>query len=473
MMKSSNLKVLVADNQPSVLRMYTKALGQLGHGVDTAGDLRSVQSYLDAAPYQILIIDLGLVGADLEETLRTFKATYPEMKTIAVCDSTSISGAVTAIKAGCEEYLAKPISMLTLEKTLIKISKADNVLSIEARKPKASSKPQGAASFIGESLPMQAVQQTVDSFARSTAPVLITGESGTGKEVCAAELHRLSERKDRPFIAINCAALPSDLMESELFGHVKGAFTGAATERAGAAFSAHGGTLFLDEIGEMDITLQAKLLRFLQTGEIKRVGSDKTQTVDVRVICATNRNLPLEIQRGNFREDLFYRLNVLSIEMPALRERGNDIVVLANYFYDQFVEMEGGAGGGLTPSAVMALVEHNWPGNVRELQNVIRRGVVMSGGSALDASDLMGFKTTTSNIHPFKTPTEAPLVEATPATTSLIDILRPFVDIEREIVERVIQLKGGSLPKAAAALALSPSTLYRKREAWVANVAAI
>ena len=395
------------------------------------------------------------------------------MKTIAVCDSTSISGAVTAIKAGCEEYLAKPISMLTLEKTLIKISKADNVLSIEARKPKASFKLQGAPSFIGESLPMQAAQQTVDSFARSTAPVLITGESGTGKEVCAAELHRLSERKDRPFIAINCAALPSDLMESELFGHVKGAFTGAATERAGAAFSSHGGTLFLDEIGEMDITLQAKLLRFLQTGEIKRVGSDKTQTVDVRVICATNRNLPLEIQRGNFREDLFYRLNVLSIEMPALRERGNDIVVLANYFYDQFVEMEGGAGGGFTSSAVMALVEHNWPGNVRELQNVIRRGVVMSGGGALDASDLMGFKTTTSNVHPFKTPTEAPLVEATPATTSLIDILRPFVDIEREIVERVIQLKGGSLPKAAAALALSPSTLYRKREAWVANVAAV
>jgi two-component system, repressor protein LuxO len=473
MMKSSNLKVLVADNQPSVLRLYTKTLGELGHGVDTAGDLRSVQSHLDAEPYQILIIDLGLVGEDMEETLRLFKATHPEMKIIAVCDRSSISGAVTAIKAGCEEYFAKPISMLTLENALIKFSKADNVLSIKERKPKASLKHQGAISFIGDSLPMQSVQKTVGSFARSTAPVLITGESGTGKEVCAAELHYLSERKDRPFIAINCAALPSDLMESELFGHVKGAFTGAATERAGAAFSAHGGTLFLDEIGEMDIRLQAKLLRFLQTGEIKRVGSDKTQTVDVRVICATNRDLPLEIQRGNFREDLFYRLNVLSIEMPPLRRRGNDVVVLAQHFYDHFVEIEGSAGGGLTASAVMALVEYDWPGNVRELQNVIRRAVVVSGGGALDAYDLMGFKATSSNIHPFETPSTTPAAEETPSTTSMIDILRPFVDIEREIVERVIQLKGGSLPQAAVALELSPSTLYRKREAWGANGVAV
>lgn len=470
---SSKLKVLVADNQPSVLRMYTKALEQLGHGVDTAGDLQTVQSHLDVAAYQILIIDLGLIGVDLADTLASFKAACPDMKTIAVCDSSSISGAVTAIKAGCEEYLAKPISMLTLEKTLIKISKADNIFSLKARKPKAPRHTCGAPSFIGGSRPMQAVQKTVNSFSQSTAPVLITGESGTGKEVCAAQLHRLSERKDRPFISINCAALPSDLMESELFGHLKGAFTGAATERAGAAFSAHGGTLFLDEIGEMDITLQAKLLRFLQTGEIKRVGSDKTQTVDVRVICATNRNLPLEIQRGNFREDLFYRLNVLSLEMPALRERGNDIIVLAKHFYDQFIEMEGGAGGGLTPSAIMALVEHNWPGNVRELQNVIRRGVVMSGGGALDASDLMGFKTPTANIHPFKAPADTSEPEHSPSTTSLIDIMRPLADIEREIVEQVIQLKGGSLPKAAAALALSPSTLYRKREAWVTDAAAV
>lgn len=473
MVKSSSLKILVADNQPSIVRVYAKALGQLGHSMDTATDLRVVQSYLNTSLYDILIFDLSLAGDAAEAALRSFKTSHPKMKIVAVCDSSSISGAVAAIKAGSEEYLSKPISILTLEKTLLKLSRPENVLSIEARQKKTAHKTSGEVSFIGESAAMQAVQKTVASFASSTAPVLITGESGTGKEVCAAELHRLSERSDRPFVAINCAALPSDLMESEIFGHVKGAFTGAASDRAGAAFSAHGGTLFLDEIGEMDITLQAKLLRFLQTGEIKPVGSDKVQTVDVRVICATNRELNLEIERGNFREDLFYRLNVLSVKMPALRERGNDIVVLAQHFYDEFVALEGGQGGGLTRSAIMALVEHNWPGNVRELQNIIRRGVVLSGGGTLDASALVGFDRVTSNIHPFKSATTACIGDNDTTTTRLIDVLRPLADIEREIVERVIQLKGGSLPKAAAALALSPSTLYRKREAWTAQLAAL
>lgn len=472
-MELSNLNVLVADSQPSILRMYAKALKQLGHDVDTATSLQSVKSHLGGASYGILIIDLGLCGTALAETLSSFKTTYPETKIIAVCDSSSISGAVTAIKAGCEDYLAKPVSMMTLEKTLIALKTPTNLLSAKAPVSKAKMKSQCATAFIGESVRMQAVQQAVASFARSTAPVLITGESGTGKEVCASELHRQSDRRDRPFIAINCAALPSDLMESELFGHVKGAFTGAMTERAGAAFSAHGGTLFLDEIGEMDISLQAKLLRFLQTGEIKRVGSDKTQTVDVRVICATNRNLPIEIQNGRFREDLFYRLNVLNIEMPALRERGNDIVVLARHFYDQFVKVEGGAGGGLKPCAITALVEHDWPGNVRELQNVIRRGVVMSGGGQIAASDLMGLKRAIDNVHPLKTKVITDVTDTTPETKSVIDISRPLAEIEREIVERVIQLKGGSLPKAAAALALSPSTLYRKREAWGDDAVAV
>ena len=472
-MKSSDTKVLVADNQPSVLRIYTKALNQLGHEVDTAIDLPSVHAQLISSSYQIMIFDLGLAGKDLESTLLAFKASYPEMKIIAVCDTSSVAGAVTAIKAGCEEYLSKPVSLLTLERALLKIAKTEIVRPVAKAKPALDGKTKIAASFIGDSPAMQAVKRTIQSYARSTAPVLITGDSGTGKEVCAAELHRLSERNDRPFIAINCAALPSDLMESELFGHLKGAFTGAVTDRPGAAFSAHGGTLFLDEIGEMDIKLQAKLLRFLQTGEIKRVGSDKTQTVDVRVICATNRNLAHEIQSGNFREDLFYRLNVLSIEMPALRDRGNDVVVLARHFYDQFIAMEGGAGGGLTTSAIIALVEHTWPGNVRELQNVIRRGVVLSGGGNLDACGLLGMESPTSNIHPLKTPAKDQTTVHNPRTTSVIDIMRPLADIERDIVERVIQLQNGSLPKAASALGISPSTLYRKREAWVAMTSAV
>jgi len=227
--------------------------------------------------------------------------------------------------------------------------------------------------FVGNSGVMQSVYKMIENVADSNAAVFITGESGTGKEVTAQAIHKVSQRRDAPFVAINCAALPENLIESEIFGHVKGAFTGAQQSRKGAASQAHGGTLFLDEICEMDISLQAKLLRFLQTGQIKRVGSDWSEDVDVRIVCATNRNPIVEVAEKRFREDLFYRLDVLSIELPPLSHRGNDVIVLAESFLQTYTDEEGKAFKSISEATKEMMLNYHWPGNIRELQNTIRK----------------------------------------------------------------------------------------------------
>lgn len=465
MSAQKGLRILAADRQPSLLRMYQKSLSQIGYHVECVSDHEALNAKLAVQGFDVLLLDLSLVKDEAEQILSALVSTCPQMQIIAIDDRSSVAGAVETIKAGCRDYLSKPVSMRTLEMAIGRLAEvAEPVRQVCKTQP--VNKRETVSDFIGHSPVMQRIQILTSNFANSTASVLVTGESGTGKEVCASELHKLSGRAKGPFVPINCAALPGDLMESELFGHMKGAFTGASTERVGAAQAAHGGTLFLDEIGEMDIGLQAKLLRFLQTGEVKKVGADKVLTVDVRVVCATNRDLSKMIREGKFREDLYYRLDVLSIELPPLRERGNDIIELANHFYDQFIELEGGSGGGLMPSARLALVEYSWPGNVRELQNVIRRAVVLSGGGALEASDLMGMEDTGCPGHPLEVSNLPRIVSTTASLRRLIDLDRPLAEIEREIVETMIEMKGGSVPKAAAVLSISPSTLYRKREAW-------
>ncbi|MEZ5985239.1 MAG: sigma-54 dependent transcriptional regulator [Hyphomonas sp.] len=457
-------KIIAADKQPSMLRLYERWCQANGHTLESVSEFGDVLSALEDESFEFLLLDSSICPEPLSHSLNQIRKYQPDIFIIAVSENGTISDAVESMRAGCQDYLIKPVSIQKLESVLAAPPLSPSLIRAKSQTRKSTS---GQLSFVGSSPTIQRVQILASTFGRSTAPVMITGESGTGKEVCAKAIHNSSERADRPFIAINCAALPKELMESELFGHTKGAFSGALNERTGAAQSAHGGTLFLDEVGEMDFALQAKLLRFIQTGEIKKVGSDKTQTVDARIICATNRNLPAEIKAGTFREDLFYRLNVLSILMPPLRERGNDIVELAHYFYEKFIELEGADNLGLTKSAILALVEHDWPGNVRELENTIRRGVVLSGGKALDASALLGIDGYHNSSHPLSDGSTAPQAPAAAATKLIVDLNRPLEEIERDIVEKVIQLHFGSLPKAAASLRLSPSTLYRKRAAWL------
>ncbi|OQK58070.1 Regulatory protein luxO [Vibrio vulnificus] len=346
---------------------------------------------------------------------------------------------------------------------------------------------------------MQAVYKTIDSVAPTTASVFINGESGTGKEVCAEAIHKQSLRKDQPFIAINCGAIPRDLMESEIFGHLKGAFTGATTDRKGAAMLANGGTLFLDELCEMELEMQKKLLRFLQTGTFTPLGGSKEIKVDVRIICATNRDPLKEVEEGRFREDLYYRVHVVPIEMPPLRERSNDIVELANHFLKTYAKEDGKKFNSISKEAQSILKKYNWPGNVRQLQNIIRNIVVLNDDNQLNMEHLPAQLTTKPqtvkepaklstppqpvqaviqemrnghealNHHSLETQTSKANPLAHNAFHHSDGSIRPMWQIEREAIQNAIAFCDGNVISAAVMLELSPSTVYRKKQAWEAE----
>ena len=320
--------------------------------------------------------------------------------------------------------------------------------------------------MIGDSPPMRELLSRMGATANSRAPVFITGETGTGKELCAATIHAMSSRAAGPFVALNCGAIPRDLLESELFGHIKGSFTGAIADRKGAAVLAHGGTMFLDEICEMDPSQQVKLLRFLQSGMIQPVGSAVPQAVDTRIICATNRDPKAEVRSGRFREDLYFRLHVLPIQLPPLRERGADILMLAHSFLKACAREEDKAFERIEAKAEAALLAYPWPGNVRELQNVIRQAVVLNQGDELKAEMLpLPASHSPRDLCPSR---DTESLRQIYAEMSLPPGFfgRELWRIERDVIEGTVAACGGSVPKAAKILGVSPSTLYRKRENW-------
>jgi two-component system, repressor protein LuxO len=385
---------------------------------------------------------------------------------IATSASGSLNVAVAAVKAGAIDFLPKPIGA----KALIEGLEAAIALWSDrsekiAKRPGQPVKPPAPADtdfagFIGRSPAMREVYEQIRRMAPSRAPVFITGESGTGKEVCAEAIHAHAGGRDRPFVAINCSAIPKELMESEIFGHVRGAFTGAAENRPGAAELADGGTLFLDEIAEMDPGLQAKLLRFVQTGGLRRVGGSELKQVDVRLVSATNRDPFVEVDAGRFRADLFYRLHVLPIRLPPLRDRGEDIVPLAEAFLARYAAEEGRRFRGFDPDAADLIRACPWPGNVRQLQNVIRRIVVLHDGVEVTAAMLPpGLSGTDPS---------APAARPVPRVNAIV----PYREQERLIIEAALEAFGGNIPRAAAALEISPSTIYRKRLAWLGQLSA-
>jgi DNA-binding NtrC family response regulator len=309
---------------------------------------------------------------------------------------------------------------------------------------------------------MIAVYRMIDSIAQSKASVFITGESGTGKEVCAQSIHDASPRKSSAFVPLNVAAIPKDLIESEIFGHKAGAFTGATSDRTGAAITADGGTLFLDEICEMDLNLQSKLLRFLQTGIVQKVGSDKQTRVDVRILCATNRDPMVEVAEGRFREDLYYRLHVLPLQLPALREREGDAVEIAKVFLSEMSEEEGKSFVGFTEEAENALLTYSWPGNIRELQNTIRKVVILNDAEYV-THDMLGIDTSSL---PRNLGNNANADFGENGIPLSVNLNQDFAEIERHVIEAAIQHCNNSIPKASEMLKLSPSTIYRKKEGW-------
>ncbi len=470
--------ILIVEDTLSLATVYIERLASEGYVCDHVETASDAISALSERAFSLVLLDLQLPDSNGMTVLEHVKRHNINAAVVIITANGSINVAIDAMRLGAFDFLVKPFSkekLLTttanaLESVQLKISvdELDDKLDRESY-----------FGFIGSSQQMQEVYRTIDNVARSNATVFITGESGTGKEICAEAIHRRSQRHNKPFVPLNCGAIPKDLIESEIFGHLKGAFTGAIADRPGAATQAHGGTLFLDEICEMDLALQTKLLRFLQTNTIQRVGSNKIEDVDVRVVCATNRDPAEEVRAGRFREDLYYRLFVIPIDLPPLRARGNDVSELATHFLRTYSNEEKRKFAGFTDTAINALATYSWPGNVRELQNLVRNMVVLNDDESVTLEML---PETIRTGRP--TPAQAPVVpQATPTLTMAtpspvsaapaaesplaVTVLgKSLMRIERETIEKVIAHCGGSIPKAAKALDVSPSTIYRKREAW-------
>src|SRR5687768_12465899 len=382
-------KILVADDEQNLRRVLTALLKREGHEVvQAATGLEAIEQLADV---DVVITDLRMPGADGMEVLRTASKNYPHVPVIMITAYGSVGQAVEAIKAGAFDYIEKPFEQ---EAIRIIVEKAIGQAAANKLAPQqqlyltSESEQRGKYGLVGQSGEMQAIFAVIEKVADTPSTVLITGESGTGKELVAKALHEQSSRKGGPFIKINCAAIPKTLMESELFGYEKGAFTGATSSKPGRFELADAGTLFLDEIGEIPVEMQVKLLRAIQESEFERVGGLKTIKVDVRLITATNRDLEQEIARGNFREDLFYRLNVVPLQIPPLRRRSGDIPPLVQHVIKKFNERLKKAITGIADDALAALQTHSWPGNIRELENVIERTILFCKGERIERVDL-------------------------------------------------------------------------------------
>jgi two-component system, repressor protein LuxO len=452
-------KVLLVEDDPTLSRLYVAYLERAGVEAHHAGTVAEAKALLAQMRPSVVLLDLVLPdghGFDVMQALRDGEFDAP----VIVCTSGgSISSAVESMRAGAYDFLVKPFSPERLQVTLTNALELRRLKRIE-RTMASEGNPDGFENFIGVSPAMQVVYRMIRDAAPSKAAIFVTGESGTGKELAAEAIHKRSPRAKAPFVALNCSAMPRDLVESELFGHVKGAFTGAMAAREGLAARADGGTMFLDEIGEMDMPLQAKLLRFIQTGTYQPVGSDVVKKVDVRFVCATNRDPLGEISAGRFREDLYYRLNVVPILMPALRDRGTDIILIARHYLNQFADEEGKSFDGFDPEAERLLLAYPWPGNVRQLSNVVRNVVVLSPSGVATASLLPPVVREAAPLRPVA------LAAGLPGVQAPSQGIRPMAVVEREVIEAALIEAGGNVGRAAALLEIDASTIYRKKREW-------
>lgn len=458
-----NPPLLLVEDMPSLQMVYKAVLQKAGFQVECAGTADEGLRLFRRINPRVVLLDLmlpDLCGLKLMDQLLTINQ---DARVIVITANGSINKAVEAMRAGAFEFLVKPFDEARL------IGVIENA-EIEVRPTaRALTEVEGVSryhGFIGSSPKMREVYNKINSISGSMATVFISGESGTGKEVCAQAVHDTSMRARGPFVPLNCGAIPPDLLESEVFGHLKGSFTGAIGDKTGAAGAADGGTLFLDEICEMDLNLQTKLLRFLQTSTIQPVGSVTARKVNVRIICATNRDPYNEVKAGRFREDLFYRLHVVPIHLPPLRERGEDVIEIADSLLQEFALEEGRDFSGFAPDVVQLFRKLAWPGNVRQLLNVLRNVVVLNPGGLVTSTmlpmEILHLSEEDSQGDAPKTLTKT--VDAGRELNGLIG--HSLAEIERLVIEETIARNDGSVTRAARMLDVSPSTIYRKREAW-------
>ncbi|MBI3464787.1 MAG: sigma-54-dependent Fis family transcriptional regulator [Planctomycetes bacterium] len=422
-------------------------LPRMGHEVVACGDGRAALDTLGKSTYDAVILDLQMPGQTGIQVLEKAKELSPDTEFIILTGHATLDTAVEALRHGAFDYLTKPCKLADLESRLAKIAEkrqlTNQALALEKRLHAA----EGPVRLIGRAPAMHAVGRLIDTVAPTDSTVLILGETGTGKELVASTLHDRSHRAKMPFVPVNCAALPENLVESELFGHRKGAFTGADQHRKGLFEVAHGGTLFLDEVGELDKAIQVKLLRFLESGEVRRVGENEPFRVDVRVVCATNRNLIDMVDKDDFRQDLYFRINTFEIQLPPLRERVDDLAELAQHLLTRRRSSRGASVATLSEEALEELRAYHWPGNVRELANVVEHAAILSGGGTILPEHLP------QQLRLGRRPATAPAPDGSPPT------LR---DIEMEHILAVLEKHQGNKPVAARELGISLKTLYNK-----------
>jgi len=391
-MKSSDYKILVVDDERDICRALEFLLSREGYKVSTAYSGQDALKKIEAEEFDLVITDLKMEGISGMEVLERSVAMRPAMIVIIMTAFGSVESAVEAMKKGAGDYIVKPFINEDVKMTVKRLLEHKKVLMenlvLRQQLSQQLSQQFGCREFVGVSPQILNVFELLEKVIPTRSNILILGESGTGKGLVAEVVHCNSQRKDKPFISINCSAIPENLLESELFGYRKGAFTGAAADKKGLITMADQGTLFLDEIGDMPLGLQAKILKVLETGEVFPIGETKSKYADIRLIAATNKNLEEQIQKGLFREDLYYRLNVIEVKIPALRERKEDIDVLARHFVEKYSRENNKKVLGITDEAMDILLNYSWPGNIRELRNVIERAVVLAGGENIDVGEL-------------------------------------------------------------------------------------
>ena len=442
--------ILVVDDDREIREALGKVLRKMGFEVDLCVDGHDALARFQAGSFPLVLLDLKMPGLGGLEVLREIKRQFPQTEVVILTGHGTIEQAVEAMKEGAYDFITKPVSRVNIERIVARALEHHNLLDENRALREQLKGMREEGKVIGSSPAMRRTLDLVAQVSPSSATILILGESGTGKEVIAEAIHSLSPRANKPLLKVNCAALPETLLESELFGYEKGAFTGALSRKEGRFEIAHGGTLFLDEIGDLSPTTQVKLLRVLQEGEFERVGGTRTIKVDVRLVTATHRDLLQAVQEGKFREDLYYRINVITIPIPPLRERRKDIPLLAHHFLEMYNRRNGKALSGFTLEAMKALSRHHWPGNVRELENIVERAVILSRHSIIGMEDL---------------PREIGGKEESFLEQSLtVPIGVPLQEVERRLIEETLRRTKGDKTLAARLLGIASRTIYRKLE---------
>ena len=451
------LRVLFVDDEAPIRKVMQKELARMGHDALICEDGKVAVAALEEQSFDAAIIDLKMPGLTGWDVIDHLQQVAPDTEVIISTGHGSLDDAIQALRRGAYDFLTKPTKLVEVQNVLQRIAEKKTLTNKTIALEHQLEAVRGKSDLIGDTPSMERVKKLVEKIAPTESAVLILGETGTGKELVAKRIHDLSDRAEMPFVAVNCGALPESLVESELFGHKKGAFTGADQPRKGLIEVANGGTLFLDELGELDKSMQVKLLRFLESGEVRRVGENEAFHVDVRIVCATNRDLQDMVTDGVFREDLFFRVNTFEIRLPPLRERKDDIPLLARHLVARHLKRREVPEDILSPEAIALLRGHEWSGNVRELANALEHAVILSDGSTIHPEDLPGSvsRIPSDGDHPFQ----------------VTNFPRPMTlrEIEAEVIQQTLDKYEGDKPKTADELGIALKTLYNKLNQYEAQ----